>query len=364
MHELPPPLDLSYDRSDLPLLDAWKEACGSTTPSTIVIPEGTYLLSQATLEGPYKAPIEHQLEGNVKAATDPKAFKEPKWVSFLHVENFKLFGGGAFDGQRTASYKREGCEKHDFCSNLPIISKHNVRFDYLTNAMVQGITLRDSKQFHANVLGCKNITFEHEIVSAPKDSSNTDGIHIGRSDGVKIIDTYIKIGDDCILIGDGAKNLDITGVTCGPGHGISIGSLGKFANEEPVEGIKVSKCTLTDTSNGVRIKTWAGQFPGTASDIHFEDITVKNVSCSVLIDQKYCPWNKCKMDEESNVKLSNISFKNIHGTAALPEVVKLVCSGTFPCENVELADFDITFSGPDGPAKSECKNVKPIVTGK
>ncbi|XP_039063223.1 polygalacturonase-like [Hibiscus syriacus] len=230
--------------------------------------------------------------------------------------------------------------------------------------MIQDITIRDSKQFHANLLGCKSITLERVTVSAPKDSPNTDGIHIGRSDGVKIINTNIKTGDDCISIGDGSKNLDITGVTCGPGHGINIGSLGKFANEEPVEGIKVSNCTLTNTSNGVIIKTWAGQFPGTASDIHFEDITVTNVSCPVLIDQKYCPWNKYKMNEESNVKISNISFKNIHGTAALPEVVKLVCSGTFPCENVELADIDITFSGPDGPAKSECKNVKPNITGK
>ncbi|XP_039063186.1 polygalacturonase-like [Hibiscus syriacus] len=343
-----------------PLLDAWKEACASPTPTTIVIPEGTYLLSQATLEGPCKAPIELQVQGNIKAPADPKGFKEPKWVSFLHVENFKLFGGGAFDGQGTAAYKREGFEKHDFCSNLPI----NIRLDFLTNAMIQDITIRDSKQFHANLLGCKNITLERVTVSTPKDSPNTDGIHIGRLDGVKIINTNIKTGDDCISIGDGSKNLDITGVTCGPGHGISIGSLGKFANEEPVEGIKVSNCTLTNTSNGVRIKTWAGQFPGTASDIHFEDITVKNVSCPVLIDQKYCPWNKCKMNEESNVKLSNISFKNIHGTAALPEVVKLVCSGAFPCENVELADIDITFNGPNGPAKSECKNVKPNITGK
>ncbi|XP_038993399.1 polygalacturonase-like [Hibiscus syriacus] len=219
--------------------------------------------------------------------------------------------------------------------------------------MVQPITLKDRKQFLANVLGCKNITFEHVTVSAPKDSPNTDGIDIMRSDGVKIIDTDIKTGDDCILIGDGAKNMDITGVTYGPGHGISIGSLGKFSNNEPVEGIKVSKCTLTDTSNGVIIKTWASEFPGIASNMYFEDIIVKNVSFPVLIDQKYCPWNKCKMDAESNFKLSNISFKNIHGTAEPPEIVKLVCSGIFPCKNVKLVDVDITFSGPDGPAKSE-----------
>ncbi|KAE8663322.1 Polygalacturonase [Hibiscus syriacus] len=297
--------DLNTDLSK-PLLDAWKEACASPTPSTIVIPKGTYLLSQATLEGPCKAPIELQVQGNIKAPADPKAFKEPKWVSFLHVENFKLFGGGAFDGQGTAAYKREGCEKHDFCSNLPI----NIRFDYLTNAMIQDITIRDSKQFHANVLGCKNITFESVTVSAPEDSPNTDGIHIGRSDGVKIINTNIKLATIVFQLGMVPKS----------GHHRSN--------------------LWTRTRHQYRIKTWAGQFPGTASDMHFEDITVNN-----YID----------LAGRINVKLSNISFKNIHGTAALPEVVKLVCSGTFPCENVELADIDITFSGPNGPAKSECK---------
>ncbi|KAL4348069.1 hypothetical protein GQ457_17G011360 [Hibiscus cannabinus] len=117
-----------------------------------------------------------------------------------------------------------------------------------------------------------------------KDSPNTDGIHIGRSDGVNIIDADIRTGDDCISIGDGTKHLDVKGVTCGPGHGISIGSLGKFENEEPLEGITISKCTMSDTTNGIRIKSWASEFTGTASNIHFKDITVKNVSCPVIID--------------------------------------------------------------------------------
>ncbi|XP_017648146.2 polygalacturonase-like [Gossypium arboreum] len=350
------------EKTDLskPLLDAWKEACASTSPAKIVIPKGIYFLSTTTLDGPCKAPIELQVEGTVKAPANPGAFKEPKWIAFNRIENFKLFGGGVFDGQGTTAYKREGCEKHDYCDSLPI----NLRFDFLTNTMVQGITSKDSKQFHVNVLGCKNITFEHFTVSAPGESPNTDGIHIGRSDGVNVLNTEIKTGDDCVSIGDGSKNLVINGVTCGPGHGISIGSLGLFNNEEPVDGVIVKNCTLTNTSNGVRIKSWPGAEPGSCSNIHFEDITVTNVSSPIIIDQKYCPWNKCKINEESKVKLSNISFKNIHGTSALPEAVKIICSATLPCENVELADIEITLSGPAGPAVSQCSNVKPKVSGK
>ncbi|TYI19883.1 hypothetical protein ES332_A07G195900v1 [Gossypium tomentosum] len=40
-----------------PLMNAWKEACASPEAVNIVIPEGTYLLSEATLNGPCQAPI-------------------------------------------------------------------------------------------------------------------------------------------------------------------------------------------------------------------------------------------------------------------------------------------------------------------
>ncbi|KAK8366910.1 hypothetical protein V6Z12_A02G149400 [Gossypium hirsutum] len=352
------------EKTDLskPLLDAWKEACASTSPSKIVIPKGIYFLSTDTLDGPCKAPIELQVQGTVKVPADSGAFKKPKWISFNRIENFKLSGGGVFDGQGTTAYKMEGCKGHDYCGSLPIVSYFLIeKFDFLTNAIKQDITTKDSKQFQANVIGCKNITFEHFTVSAPDESPNTDGIHLGRSDGVNVLNSEIKTGDDCVSIGDGSKNLVINGVTCGPRHGISIGSLGLFKNEEPVDGVTVKNCTMTNTSNGVRIKTWPGAEPGTFSNIHFEDITVTNVSSPIIIDQKYCPWNKCKINV---FKLSNISFKNIHGTSARPEAVKIICSATLPCENVELVDIEITHSGSTGPAVSQCSNVKPKVSGK
>ncbi|OMO52971.1 Glycoside hydrolase, family 28 [Corchorus capsularis] len=342
-----------------PLLNAWKEACASETASQVVIPKGSYYLTVAQLSGPCKAPIEVKLQGTVMAPADPHFFKDPNWVVFNNIDHFTLSGGGTFDGQGKTTWGKNDCAKNKYCKSLPI----NLRFNFVTNAMIRDITTKDSKQFNVNVLGCKNVTFEHLTVSNPEDSINTDGIHLGRSDGVTIQYSEIKTGDDCISVGDGMKNLHVNGVSCGPGHGISVGSLGKFQGEEPVEGIFIKNCTITGTQNGVRIKSWPASYPGTASDMHFEDIKMDNVGNAILIDQEYCPWNLCNLNMPSKIKLSKISFKNIKGTSSTKEAVKLVCSSSHPCDNVELANIDLTYKGPDGPATSRCTNVKPLLSG-
>lgn len=57
-------------------------------------------------------------------------------------------------------------------------------------------------------------------VIAPGDSPNTDGIDISGSRNVQIRDTFIGTGDDCIAITAGSSNIRVSGITCGPGHGI------------------------------------------------------------------------------------------------------------------------------------------------
>ena len=275
----------------------------------------------------------------------------------------------------------------------------SLKFSFITNSIVSDITSKDSKNFHVQVLGCNNLTLQNVNINAPGNSINTDGIHIGRSIGINIINTNIGTGDDCISLGDGSKEVTITNVTCGPGHGISVGSLGRYTVEEPVEGIRVKNCTLMNTSNGLRIKTWpASPTAGTASDMHYEDIIMVNVSNPILIDQEYCPYNKCKKEvlklwkflpftpflqfgvyfnqNSSNhglfpafqipsiVKISKVSFKNIRGTSGNALAVKLVCSSGVPCEAVELADIDLTYNGSEGPISSQCSNVKPTISGK
>ncbi|PON77124.1 Glycoside hydrolase [Trema orientale] len=341
------------------LAQAWQKACASPTSAKIVVPKSTYKLSRGNFLGPCKSPIEFQLDGILQAPSNPSGFKDGDgWITFQSINKLSLYGGGTFDGQGKASYGKH-CTRLNYCSKLPI----NIRFNFVTNSAVKGITSLDSKQFHILVLGGENLSFKNVKVIAPEDSANTDGIHIGRSTNVTIADSTIQTGDDCISIGDGTKKLTITKVTCGPGHGISVGSLGKYTNEAPVEGVTVRDCTFKNTQNGVRIKTWPDSHEGVASDLHFENLIMDNVGNPVLIDQEYCPWNQCKLQNPSRVKLSKVSFKNIKGTSSTPLAVKLVCSGGYPCQNVEVGGIDIKYNGKEGPIQSICKNVKPKVSG-
>ncbi|XP_047943006.1 polygalacturonase-like [Salvia hispanica] len=138
------------------------------------------------------------------------------------------------------------------------------------------------------------MTFQWFAVSAPGDSPNTDGIHLSHSSDVKIIGGMIETGDDCISTNSDVSRVNIRGITCGPGHGISIGSLGGSAAEKDVSGIFVTNCTFIRTQNGVRVKTWPSS-PATleVSDLLFQDLVMIETSNPIAIDQEYCPNHHC-----------------------------------------------------------------------
>ncbi|KAK4411862.1 Polygalacturonase [Sesamum angolense] len=205
------------------LTDAWTEASNSTTPSIIVIPRGTWSLSQVKLIG-NKAPLELQVQGTVQANPNPSQLpnKEGEWITINYVNYFTLSGGGVFDGQGQEAWKQNDCHKNRNCAKLPM----NLSFNFINNSIIRDVTTKDSKNFHVNCISSHNVTFLRFTISAPGDSPNTDGIHLGRDTMIHITDSVIKTGDDCVSIGDETKEVHIQNVTCGPGHGISVGSLG------------------------------------------------------------------------------------------------------------------------------------------
>ncbi|XP_054817495.1 polygalacturonase-like [Prosopis cineraria] len=340
---------------------AWAAACSSTVPVRIYVKNAKYKMLDVHLKGPCKAPaIEIYNDGTIQAPGDMSQLHGvQQWIRVEYVNKFTLSGRGTFDGLGPSSWHHNTCAKN--VHNCKMLTM-NFGFSFLNNSVIRDVTSKDSKNFHVNVLGCNNIEFNNFKIDAPEDSPNTDGIHIGRSVGVRILHTKIGTGDDCISLGDGSVNVTVNDVTCGPGHGISVGSVGKITSETPIDSFTVKNCTLTNTMNGVRIKTWpAGPGTITITNMHFEDIIMNNVSNPVIIDQEYCPWNQCNKKIPSKIKIRNVTFKNIRGTSGTKEGVTLICSAGVPCENVKLSDVKLTFKGREVVAK--CSNAKPTITG-
>ncbi|KAL3633603.1 hypothetical protein CASFOL_022365 [Castilleja foliolosa] len=344
------------------LTAAWKEACASETPSKIVIAPGIWTLSQAKLQGPNKAPIELEVKGTLQAYADPQRLpnKDWEWITINYVNYLTISGGGVFDGQGHQAWKQNDCNTNQKCAKLPI----NLSLNFINNSIIQDVTTKDSKNFHVNCISSHNVTFQRFHVSAPGESINTDGIHLARSSMINVLDSTIETGDDCISIGDQSSDYHITNVFCGPGHGISIGSLGKNQEEKDVRGIFVKNCTFKNTQNGVRVKTWPSA-PATlkVTGLVFEDLIMDNVSNPVIIDQEYCPWNLCNKDKPSLIQISDVKIKNIRGTCNTAEAVTFACSSSHPCKNVEVGDVDIQFVGTIGKITTICNNVQPALLG-
>uniref|UniRef100_A0A2C9VLY0 Uncharacterized protein n=1 Tax=Manihot esculenta TaxID=3983 RepID=A0A2C9VLY0_MANES len=316
------------------------KGCAAAGSSKVVVPKGKYFLGVVDLIGPCKSAMHLQVEGTLVAPAKASQHIKNSWVTLRYLDRLTVSGGRAFDGQGEIAWERAHCG--DRCKTpFPI----NLGFDFVTNSIVEDVTSIDSKQFHVNVLSSKNLTFLRFSVKAPGHSLNTVGIHIGRSEGINIINSNIVTGDDCISIGQGSRQVRITNVRCGHGHGIS-------------------NCTIYDTDNGVRIKTWPVLYSGIASNIHFEDIVMQNVSNPIIIDQMYCPWNLCNRRKPSKVQISDVSFKNIQGSSRTPTAVQITCSSSIPCNYIVLSNVNLKYTGSKGSAKSVCTNVKPRIIGK
>uniref|UniRef100_A0A2C9U4T5 Pectate lyase superfamily protein domain-containing protein n=1 Tax=Manihot esculenta TaxID=3983 RepID=A0A2C9U4T5_MANES len=294
------------------LLSAWKGACGAAGSGEVVIPKGKYSLGVVDLLGPCKGAMHLQVEGTLVAPAKASQHRKNRWVTLRYLDRLTVSGGGAFDGQGEIAWQRKscggGCKKE-----LPV----NLRFDFVTNSIVEDVTSIDSKQFHVNLLGSRNLTFQRFSVKASGHSPNTDGIHIGRSEEINIINSNIITGDDCISIGLGSRQVRITNVWCGHGHGISIGSLGKYEKEEPVSRIYVKNYRIYDTDNGVRIKTWPALHSGRQKLVCPHQLYRKHKQIAVCPNSKsrqtlVCPNSRSPYNNSWNMRKTRITSMNNH----------------------------------------------------
>ncbi|KAG5621675.1 hypothetical protein H5410_006893 [Solanum commersonii] len=181
--------DVKTDSSKA-FLSAWAAACASTSPATINVPSGKYLIQNAYFNGQTckSKAITIHIDGTLLAPSDYNVIgNDENWIKFEKVNGALTF----------------------YNSN---------------NIIMSGVTVQNSQKFQILVDGCHNVKLQGMKVLVQGNSKNTDGIHVKLSSGVSIMKSQIGTGDDCISIGPGTSNLRVEGIACGPGHGIRFGT--------------------------------------------------------------------------------------------------------------------------------------------
>ncbi|XP_010276517.1 PREDICTED: polygalacturonase At1g48100-like [Nelumbo nucifera] len=338
--------DGSTDDTDA-FMAAWKAACAAESGVLLAPSDYVFLIRSTIFSGPCRPGFVFQVEGILMPPDGPdcwpKSDSNKQWLVFYRIDGMTLTGCGTIEGNGQKWWELP-CKPHRGPNGTtlpgPCDSPALIRFFMSSNVVVSGLRIQNSPQFHMKFDGCEEVLIEQLSISSPARSPNTDGIHIENTKSVGIYNSIIANGDDCISIGPGCSGVDIENVTCGPSHGISIGSLGVHNSQACVSNITVRNALIRNSDNGVRIKTWQGGM-GSVSAISFENIQMENVRNCIIVDQYYCFTKGC-LNQTSAVLVTNVSYKNIKGTYDVRSPpIHFACSDTVACTNITLSEVEL-----------------------
>lgn len=287
----------------------------------------------------------------------------------LGGEDVNVYGGGTLDGNGQVWYDL-------YAEDIYILRPILFGTIGLKGGSISNLKLRYSPQWYNLVANSTDVVFSDIDIAggsvSKNPAKNTDGWDTYRSSNVVIQNSHINNGDDCVSFKPNSTEIVVQNLWCNGSHGISVGSLGQYAGEvDYVENVYVYNVSMSDASDGARIKVWPGAPSalsgdlqgggglGSVNNITYDTMIVSNVDYAVEITQCYGQKNLTLCNQyPSNLTISNILVKNFQGTTSDkydPLVGYLVCSSPNVCSNITLENIDVV--SPSGTNLFTCDNV-------
>ncbi|HJZ69608.1 MAG TPA: glycoside hydrolase family 28 protein [Blastocatellia bacterium] len=283
-------------------------ACRDAGGGEVIVPAGTFVTGPIELASNMALVLEKG--ATIRGSEDSKdydnpggkAFSEAKTavlplISGANLSNVEIRGEGAIDGTGANWWKRFRAER---AAGVPAqgqprqpgqpMETPRPKLVWLigcNRVRVQGVTLKNSPQFHLVPQRCREVLIEDVSIIAPADSPNTDAIDPTGSSNVLIRRCFIDVGDDNVSFKSNPKegpteNVLVIDCTFKHGHGASVGS----NTGGGIRNITVQRCTFENADNGIRIKS-ARDRGGVVENIVYRDITMKNVGVAITINLFY-----------------------------------------------------------------------------
>ena len=285
----------------------------------------------------------------------------PMYQSLLtaqYAEDITILGPGCIDGNAGNT---------DFWTHFkqfPTARPRLLFFNRCRDIVVHGIHACNAPSWQLHPYYSQNLAFYDLLISAPKDSPNTDALDPESCDRVEIIGCRFSVGDDCIAIKSGkielgtklnvpASRHTIRNCLMNFGHGaVVLGSeIGAGVRE-----LSVSRCWFRGTDRGLRIKSRRGRGRNCRVDgVSFENIRMEGVLTPFAVNLWY---NCCDPDRFSEYVWSREAlpvdgrtpyfgrFRFAHIRCTDAQVAACYIDGLpeAPVEEVEFEDVSVSFA--------------------
>ncbi|KAI9725898.1 MAG: hypothetical protein M1834_009461 [Cirrosporium novae-zelandiae] len=220
----------------------------------------------------------------------------------------------------------------------------------IKNTPVQCFSIDNSES-----LVIENVIIDNSDGDTDELGHNTDAFDIGDSTYITIKNPTVYNQDDCVAINSGTY-ITFTGGTCSGGHGLSIGSVGG-RSDNTVENVYIEGVTVTDSTNGVRVKT-VYDATGTVYNVTYKDITLSGISdYGIVVEQDY--ENGSPTGTPTNgVTISDLVLNGITGTVDSSCVEVYILCGDGSCTDWTYENIDIS----GGTTSDDCENVPEYVS--
>ncbi|KAK4237195.1 pectin lyase-like protein [Achaetomium macrosporum] len=314
----------------------------------VVFSAGTTYIIRTASDLTFLKSIDLDIQGTIQFTNDTDYWQAN---SFYHTfqnattffqlggEDVNVFGGGTIDGNGQVWYDL-------YAADIYILRPILFGTVGLKGGVISGLNLRYSPQWYNFVANSSDIIFDNINIAGGSKSSNiaknTDGWDTYRSDNIVIQYGHIDNGD-CVSFKPNSTNIVVQGLQCNGNHGISVGSLGQDVGE--VDTVK--NITMSNASDGTRIKVWPGSQSALSGDLQGggggsgrKNVTLCNEYPSSLVIE--------------NVVIQN--FKGTTSTKYDPLVGYLVCSSPTTCHNITVQGMEGVKS-PKGNYQFTCANI-------
>lgn len=205
----------------------------------------------------------------------------------------------------------------------------------------------------------KNVSLVNYYSNATSDdqysTTNTDGYDSWNSDTLLIENATIATDDDCVAPKGNTTNLHVKNVTCHGGAGMTIGSVGQYADTpDYVYNVTFEDVRCLNTGDCAYVKTWQGDVlntttngdgggggSGIVKNITFRNFELENVGLPIQISQCIYAGKGGSGCNTSKMAIEDVHWVNFTGTSRYNIAASLYCSAIHPCPGVTFENVDL-----------------------